>query len=150
MKHDDSQLPWIHIGECPICVDGLCRVRCCDGDHVEAHLFAICDECEALWQAPNTACDPQFPNARQPLCPICHRDLYGEQSHWARAEELHGTEWSAAAIFEMPTQVLDDAIEVLDAPPQNQIVDESVLKRGYGSEMERDLSYGQDDPRPGC
>ena len=47
MKQDQFQVPWIHIGECPVCVDGLCRIRCCEGDNGIAHLFAMCDECEA-------------------------------------------------------------------------------------------------------
>ena len=92
--------PWIHIGECPVCVDGLCRVRTCVKD-AAAHFYALCDECEALWIAPNTDSPRTFPGASQPQCPICQQDLYGAQAHWALADELRGTEWMANAIFEV-------------------------------------------------
>ncbi len=100
-----SPLPeslWIHIGECPCCVNGLCRVRsCCDNGQL--HLYAMCDECEALWTEPSTDASRQFPDIDNPQCPICNGPLYGPHAHWAEASELSNTPWSAVAIFDLPS-----------------------------------------------
>jgi hypothetical protein len=71
-----------------------------------------------------------FADATQPLCPICNQSLYGEQAHWSRAEELQGTPWATNAIFEVPS------------------MDELASKTPV--DFQDDLSYGQDDPKPGC
>jgi hypothetical protein len=100
-----SSLPeslWIHIGECPCCVNGLCRVRGCQ-DSSGTHLYAMCDECEALWVEPSTNGPRCFPDIDDPRCPICNLPLYGPQAHWAEAQELLGTAWSEVAIFDLPS-----------------------------------------------
>lgn len=99
-----SPLPeslWIHIGECPCCVNGLCRVRFCQDDN-GAHLYAMCDECESLWVEPTTDGPKCFPDIDDPRCPVCALTLYGPQAHWAEAQELLGTPWSEVAIFDLP------------------------------------------------
>ncbi|MCA9133637.1 MAG: hypothetical protein KDA45_10800 [Planctomycetales bacterium] len=98
-------LPWIHIGDCPICVDGLCRVRACEDARLGKHLYAMCDECEALWLQPTTDSPSTFPQAEQPQCPVCSQPLYGPQAHWAHAEELRGTAWEENAIFALPSEL---------------------------------------------
>jgi len=90
----------------------------------------MCDECEALWLEPSTDTPRMFADATVPRCPICSQPLYGEQSHWSRAEELLGTPWATNAIFDVP------GVEELptDTP----------------ADYQDDLSYGEDEPKPGC
>jgi len=98
--------PWIHLGECPVCVDGLCRIRTCTDDSVGEHFYAICDECDATWTVPDTCVPRIFPDAQDPLCPICSAELYGRQAHWSLADELVGTDWEENAIFELPSSAV--------------------------------------------
>ncbi len=103
--------PWIHIGECPVCVNGLCRVRACHGPcnlgsdqddpAASLHLYAICDECEATWTEPSTSTPKTFPDSDDARCPICAEKLYGEQSHWALPQDLLGTAWESQVIFDV-------------------------------------------------
>jgi hypothetical protein len=122
--------PWIHIGECPVCVNGLCRLRTCTASNGSMHFYAMCDECESLWLEPNTDTERMFPDASQPLCPICGERLYGEQAHWSQASELQGTQWATSAIYELPNSMSPDSRSL--------------------AENDADLSYGQDEPKPGC
>ncbi len=85
----------------------------------------MCDECEALWLLPSTETPRTFPDSCDPKCPICNRELYGEQAHWSSAQELNGTPWLEQAIFDSPDA---EAIDFLA----------------------QDASYGQDEPKPGC
>ena len=126
---ENQAAPWIHIGECPVCVNGLCRVRTCCSLTGKPHLYAMCDECESLWLTPTTDAPRRFPDASDPKCPICQQPLYGEQAHWSNADELPGTEWFANSIFDVPS---DDMLD------PNSLAN-----------ME-DLSDDQDEPEPGC
>ncbi len=158
--------PWIHIGECPVCVNGLCRVRACQDASGKRHLYAMCDECEALWLKPDTTSERVYPQSEDPLCPICSQPLYGPQAHWAAPDEVAvEPEWSMAAIFEMPSSldqpqvsdllVVDDIAADLDAPEahresqQEQIADDLTNEDAPGITF-ADSSYGQDEPKPGC
>ena len=89
----------------------------------------MCDECEALWLAPNTDSPRTFPDAADPKCPICQQDLYGPQAHWSLAEELRGTEWMSNAIFDVPNSdtLAPDTLAAIDDNP----------------------NCGQDEPQPG-
>ena len=173
---EEPSAPWIHIGECPLCVNGLCRLRYCEDDHGAAHLFAMCDECEAIWLEPSTSAPAQFPDACEPLCPLCARPLYGPQAHWARSEEVLDLNWNEAAIFDLPSMEIgpnldnsspqseeqglvtpEDTVDALDAPPaataHREIRDttsEPLHKREVVGYDELDEAYGQDDPKPGC
>jgi hypothetical protein len=147
--NETPTLPWIHIGECPVCVNGLCRVRTCEGNHGSRHFYAMCDECEALWIEPSTESEKSFPDATRPACPICGQDLYGPQSHWSLPQELGGTVWEENAIFDLPSDVgsSDDNVEKAQdsaehAPPAAL---DPALRDGLD-----DVSYGQDEPKPGC
>lgn len=168
--------PWIHIGECPVCVNGLCRIRFCEDRQGHGHLYAMCDECEAIWTEPSTSTKRQFPNVDEPECPLCSQPLYGPQAHWATAQELNHTDWSEAAIFEVPSYNVDEdqgtdgdlALETppvdlitsddiagdLDAPPQPSKNSRSVIETRPTVEeplaSETDVAYGQDEPKPGC
>ena len=134
--------PWIHIGECPFCVEGLCRVRACT-DASGCHLYALCDECGAAWKEPTTDSPKVFPDLDDPRCPICAQAMYGDHASWARAEDLENTPWSSEAIFDvMPScesasrspEAADDVVDISENFPES--VD--------------DISYGQDEPKPGC
>lgn len=155
--------PWIHIGECPVCVDGLCRVRTCDPSSGARHFYAICDECEATWTRPDVDSKKTFPDAQDPRCPICAAKLYGEQSHWSVAEELADSEWAENAIFEISTDVItdggvgdwlttDDLIHDIDAPPNDPAAGKASELNGGQTEQPQleGEAYGQDDPKPGC
>ncbi len=83
-----------------------------------------------MWLVPNVDGPRMFPDATEPKCPICQQDLFGPQAHWAVAEELRGSQWLTNAIFDV-------------ANPSSQ---DSESMAGYDG----DLSYGQDDPKPGC
>lgn len=94
--------PWIHVGECPVCVDGIVRVRVCIDERCGKHFYALCDECEAIWLEPDTSTIKQFPDAENPVCPICSAPIYGEHSRWALPQDIAGTHWEAQAIFDVP------------------------------------------------
>lgn len=117
--------PWIHIGECPFCVDGLCRVRACHGGESGAHLYALCDECGSAWTEPTTDSPKTFPDLDDPRCPACKQPLYGDHAHWALAEDVNGSGWSESVIFE-------------------------VLPSSGDEQGGEDLAFGKDDPKPGC
>ncbi|MEZ6136909.1 MAG: hypothetical protein R3C53_18595 [Pirellulaceae bacterium] len=174
MMDEPTPAPWIYIGECPVCVNGLCRVRYCEDDQGHAHLYAMCDECEAIWLQPTTDSEKLFAGAEEPLCPLCSRALYGPQSHWARPDEVVQTEWAAAAIFDIPSAgptleqppgtplsqdgssivgsddgfiTVDDVAAALDAPPPPEQRHSSTVDDLAG---DSDAAYGQDEPKPGC
>ncbi len=155
--------PWIHIGECPLCVNGLCRIRSCEDEQGRVHLYAMCDECEAIWTEPNTDTKKVYPKAVDPLCPICARPLFGPQAHWAQPEEVtREPNWSVAAIFELPSSleqpissdllVMEDIATDLDAPatPEFDESEDDAIDFTASDESLADSSYGQDDPKPGC
>lgn len=115
-----TELPWIHIGECPVCVNGLCRVRTCRSPGGEPHFYALCDECEALWLQPDTAAEFVFCDAESPRCPICDQALYGPHAHWSTPGDIQGTLWAAQAIFAMPSQELGESVEDRPDRPESQ------------------------------
>jgi hypothetical protein len=163
-------IPWIHIGECPFCVNGLCRIRCCDYQQ-GPHLFAMCDECEAIWLEPTTDSPKLFPDADQPQCPICSGSLYGPATRWAESQDLKGTRWEEAAIFDIPSAdpptedflTAEDYVGELDVPmtpePSGEAVSneasEAIVRPSstvdaHPTGVEPDMAYGDDEPRPGC
>ena len=173
MMNELPPSPWIHIGECPVCVNGLCRVRTCEDEQGLQHLYAMCDECEAIWVKPDTSSERVFPRGEDPQCPLCSRPLYGEQAHWSAPEEVAASsDWSIAAIFEMPNAldlpqvsdllVVDDIAADLDAPEAhreasefdaaaaNVSAGEATLSEDTPGIKFADSSYGQDEPKPGC
>ena len=169
MSQQLPSLPWIHIGECPFCVNGLCRVRYCD--HQQGpHLYAMCDECEAMWLEPTTDSPKQFPDAEHPKCPICAGPLYGDSSRWAEPQDLKDSPWQDAAIYDLPSAdptpedflTPDDYAGEWDGPPVSEPTDDQVPKVSEADAehprptvddlpySEPDIAYGDDEPRPGC
>lgn len=172
--------PWIHIGECPVCVNGICRVRSCRGNDQESiHFYAVCDECDATWVEPDTATELTFADAQNASCPVCNAKMYGKQARWARAEELRGSCWEEHAIYEVSSSIetstedlltSEDVVRSLDAPPGieangefeaagqgGQDVEKQGGQRCRAEGAEADVHeasdsevYGQDDPKPGC
>lgn len=144
--------PWIHIGECPVCVDGLCRVRTCQPEGGEPHFFALCDECESIWTEPDTASQKQFPEPENANCPVCSLPLYGPQSHWAVPDEIRGTAWESEAIFELPTDY--STAEVFDkfVKREKSASDEAIEElpgTSSAGEDACDPSSDQSEPRQG-
>lgn len=148
--------PWIHIGECPVCVNGLCRIRECEDERGDKHLYAVCDECESIWLEPAIDAKRRYAATQEPTCPICNRAMYGPQSHWARSEDLRSfPEWQNAAIFDMPSNSLDGTVDDLLAV-DDKADDLDAIHLGFNEDTqchdagEVDNSYGQDEPKPGC
>lgn len=151
--------PWIHIGECPICTDGLCRVRCSPAADGSKQLYAMCDECEAIWLEPSTSAKHIFPDAEDPLCPLTNVPLYGSTSRWASVEDIKGTAWEFEVIVDVPSDVSpasddppyvtgEDLAGALDVPPIAE--NAGNLPRSRTEGRPEDLAYGKDEPRPGC
>ncbi|WP_231612192.1 hypothetical protein [Novipirellula galeiformis] len=102
------------VGECPICGGGLCGVRIC-GFPAETetpsqtgkltnvknrplpHGLVVCDECEAIWLEPDLTTRHQYPNGCDARCPVCLEPLWGEQGHWASAEEIDILGWGGCS-----------------------------------------------------
>ncbi len=151
--------PWIHIGECPVCADGLCRVRCSVTEDGMKHLYAMCDECEAIWLEPSTSAKHQFPDPEDPLCPLTSIPLYGSSSRWATTEDIQGTDWENEVVVDLPSDVSptfddppfvtgEDLAGGLDVPPISE--SNGNKSRTLSIESREDLAYGKDEPRPGC
>jgi hypothetical protein len=151
--------PWIHIGECPLCGNGLCRLRYGVDPQGVKRLYAMCDECEAIWLKPDLLSKYQFPDAEDPLCPISGEALYGPKSGWARPEDLQGTDWESEVIIDLPVDVIDDSEPETFVTQQDQasVLDVPPITRQFGRREDKaagldtdDWAYGQDEPRPGC
>lgn len=160
---EHSAFPFLHIGDCPVCGDGLCRVRFCTGTDGQKHLYALCDECETIWLQPSTHSQRTVPDSENPQCPFSSESLYGPHSRWATTEDIRGTAWEAETIVELPMNL---GIETEDQSPETPFVTNedfaSPLDMATRTEPESDqdlnsmqphrddLAYGQDEPRPGC
>ena len=81
-----SQL--IYVSSCPVCGDGLCRIRVCEKDQRLAGMV-LCDECEALWTDPTmTQRVLRKAGDMDPICPSTGQSVWGEQSRWANVGEI--------------------------------------------------------------
>lgn len=78
-----------HIGLCPACKQGVRGIRQC-----HTHGVIVCEECDAVWTAPEPADDYAFPQQPDLPCPICSRSLWGEGTHWASEAEIAALGWS--------------------------------------------------------
>ncbi|MBX3423605.1 MAG: hypothetical protein KF752_18770 [Pirellulaceae bacterium] len=155
---ESTTAPWIHIGECPICGDGLCRVRCYQKGNEARHLYAMCDECEAIWLLPSTSTAHFFPDSEHPLCPISGEFLFGDNSRWASLADLRGSQWENEVIINLPGDISietvggefvtgEDQAGALDVPP---VPARTGVASPSAEPHSKDLAYGQDEPRPGC
>lgn len=164
MSTELPTVPWLHIGDCPVCGDGLCRVRCCIAPDGQRILYALCDECETIWLEPSTSSKRTTTHSENPQCPFTEQALYGPHSRWATTEDIRGTVWESETIVELPIAMEDvsegaesevlyvtneDAASPLDVPTLTQPEPKS-----DGEPMKQphtdDWAYGQDEPRPGC
>lgn len=67
------------------------------GIHSDApHGLVVCDECEAIWQEPDTATEHVYPDAENARCPICEAALWGPHSRWASRADCRVLGWEAA------------------------------------------------------
>jgi len=81
-----SQL--IYVESCPVCGDGLCRIRICVTNQRLTGLV-LCDECEAMWTNPTMQERiPASSNESEPMCPSCDQSVWGNQAHWASIGEV--------------------------------------------------------------
>lgn len=162
MSDSDSKrptVPWIHIGECPVCGNGLCRVRCGARADGSVGLYAMCDECEAIWLKPDILGPYQFPDTEDPVCPVSGEAIYGPGSRWATTEDVRETDWESEVVIDLPGDLPDqsgsesfvtseDQASALDVPPLSSAFDEPE-KKPVDLHSD-DWAYGQDEPRPGC
>lgn len=136
---DNARQSWVHAGSCPVCGDGLRRPRFCADSLGERHFFLLCDECEALWLEPGDSSEQKYASMENPMCPICSAEMYGGQAGWVEEPDLVSEPISKLA--------WSSALEITPAAE-----DESgpVIKEPDGDSDQKDASYGQDEPRPGC
>lgn len=82
-------LPYlIYIRSCPVCGDGLCRVRVCAIDQ-QLHGCILCDECDTVWTDPALSERIDPPNEySSPVCPDCGETLWNDTCHWADIQEV--------------------------------------------------------------
>ncbi len=82
-------LPYlIYVRSCPICGEGLCRVRVCTSDH-RLIGCVVCDECETVWKEPEM--QEQSANGIDGVtacCPECGMSLWDDACHWADIQEV--------------------------------------------------------------
>ena len=86
------------VGPCPICEQGLCRVRVCTTDDQALFGCVVCDECEATWTDPTLHERFSQANPEVPVCPKSNIQLWGEQSRWADEEDLCSLGWNTQSI----------------------------------------------------
>lgn len=96
----EHEQPWVHCGSCPVCESGLRRLRCEELTDGYQELFALCDECEAIWMVPDPEAKLQFPDPENPTSPWSGQPLYGSHSRWATPEDIVGTVWESVAQVE--------------------------------------------------
>jgi hypothetical protein len=86
MNSQDSKI--IYVESCPICGDGLCRIRICISNQ-KVTGFVLCDECEAMWTDPfMQERVPTNSDETNPQCPSCGQSIWGQNSHWANIGEV--------------------------------------------------------------
>ena len=79
-----------HLGTCPFCDQGLLGVRTC-GNCLAS--FVICDECEAVWETPDTSEPASLLELPDIPCPHCESSLVADPSRWATLDEIEQLDW---------------------------------------------------------
>ena len=82
-----------YVCHCPICQQGLCRVRVSTTDDQSIFGCVVCDECEATWTNPSLDERYQQLDPEVPICPKSHVQLWGEMSRWADEVDLSLLGW---------------------------------------------------------
>ncbi len=104
--------PQHSIDFCPICGGGLCGIRICgvqpdseaqtvSHQYETAHGLIVCDECEAIWLEPDLSTDHLYCDPENAQCPICAASIWGENSRWANADDVHALQWTGAVNHEL-------------------------------------------------
>lgn len=83
------------VGFCPSCGTGPVGIRRCGGCH---QLFALCDECDAIWSSPRLETKPRFLEQPDLPCPNCATPLASKPSHWAGFREIEPAGWQQHVI----------------------------------------------------
>jgi len=84
----------IHFVEhCPVCGQGLVRIRVCTNESGSLFGFVICDECDSTWTDPSMKTPYIQSNPEKPVCPQSGTALWSESSHWADKAEMSLLGW---------------------------------------------------------
>lgn len=117
MSQRPSIAPLHSVSACPICGGGLCGIRVCGLPTSNAaenhqpsslHGLVVCDECEAIWQEPDTSTPHVYPNSEDARCPVCDESLWHGKSRWAGLQDIALLEWSAAVDPKLDLRDSDD------------------------------------------
>jgi ssDNA-binding Zn-finger/Zn-ribbon topoisomerase 1 len=85
-----------YVGTCPVCEQGLCRVRIYDSNN-QFLSCVVCDECDATWTDTSLCKSSRFrqPGSEVSVFPGSDIDLWGEPTRWANADDLLLLGWSS-------------------------------------------------------
>ena len=89
-----------YVCQCPVCEQGLCRVRVSTTEEQASFGCVVCDECDATWTDPTLKERFKQPSPEFPVCPKCDVQLWGEQSRWADEVDLCLLGWFSQSIAE--------------------------------------------------
>jgi hypothetical protein len=83
-----------YVGECPLCEQGLCRIRVC---FARCQIFGcvVCDECEATWTDPTLEQRFSQPCSAEPICPKCGVGFWTDQSRWGDVADICLLGWKS-------------------------------------------------------
>jgi hypothetical protein len=87
----DSPLTF-SLGPCPICQQGQCRVRWCQGPQT-ALPIVLCDECEAFWNSPDVSQPHSFLDAESGRVGESDWWAWGADGRWATTDEITLLGW---------------------------------------------------------
>ncbi len=90
----------VHLGNCPVCQDGLRRVRTCGLHENALHGLIICDECEAIWIDPSESAHHVFGSSESPVCPLCRQPIWSDNSRWSTVEDVCLLGWYTLSFIE--------------------------------------------------
>ena len=82
-----------YVEHCPICEQGLVRIRATIDDAGQMYGCVVCDECESTWTDPTMKTRFIQTNPEKPVCPASGIALWGESSHWADKAEMSLLGW---------------------------------------------------------
>jgi len=78
----------IYVESCPVCGDGLCRIRICIHNQRMTGIV-LCEECEAIWTDPAMRARVLATSDDDtPRCPDCDQSVWSGNSHWANVGEV--------------------------------------------------------------
>ncbi|MDG2381458.1 MAG: hypothetical protein P8N76_07280 [Pirellulaceae bacterium] len=84
-----------YVGFCSRCGTGPLGIRICGGCQ---RPWIVCDECDAVWAAPDCRGEPMTLSDLQLPCPDCQASLRHLPSRWAKAEDLARIGWKGDVV----------------------------------------------------